>query len=121
MARRVPAFTAVPGAHAARRTAGQGPPGPANTEDRPGPIHRRAAWEYRQAGVDRAEEAVHHRHRAAEFKKFLAKPDKEVPAGLQVRLILDKVAAHCRRISDSGHWARSPRSSSAADRVALKG
>ncbi|MFE5793356.1 hypothetical protein ACFQ8C_12375 [Streptomyces sp. NPDC056503] len=47
--------------------------------------------------------SLHRRHRAAEFKKFPAKLDKEVPAGLQVHLILDEVAASCRRISDSDH------------------
>lgn len=36
--------------------------------------------------------SLHRRHRAAEFKKFLAKPDKEVPADLQVHLILDNYA-----------------------------
>ncbi len=38
--------------------------------------------------------SLHRRHRAAEFKKFLAKLDKEVPAGLQVHLILDNYATH---------------------------
>lgn len=33
--------------------------------------------------------SLHRRHRAAEFKKFLAKVDKEVPAGLEVHLIRD--------------------------------
>jgi transposase len=36
--------------------------------------------------------SLHRRHRAAEFKKFLAKLDKEVPAELQVHLILDNYA-----------------------------
>ncbi|MFZ3494136.1 hypothetical protein ACODT5_13075 [Streptomyces sp. 5.8] len=30
--------------------------------------------------------SVHHRHRAAEFKRFLTKVDKEVPADLQIHL-----------------------------------
>ncbi|MFD6181838.1 hypothetical protein [Streptomyces goshikiensis] len=47
--------------------------------------------------------SLHRRHGAAEFKKFLAAVDREVPADLQVHLILDKVAAYCHRISDSGH------------------
>lgn len=34
------------------------------------------------------------RHRAAEFKKFLAKLDKVVPASLDVHLILDNYATH---------------------------
>ncbi|MFC8015999.1 IS630 family transposase [Streptomyces cinereoruber] len=38
--------------------------------------------------------SLHRRHRAAEFKKFLAKLDKEIPAGLQVHLILDNYATH---------------------------
>lgn len=32
--------------------------------------------------------------RAVEFKKFLARLDKEVPAGLDVRLILDNYVTH---------------------------
>lgn len=38
--------------------------------------------------------SLHRRHRAVEFKKFLAKVNKEVPAGLEVRLILDNYATH---------------------------
>ena len=38
--------------------------------------------------------SLHRRHRAIEFKKFLAKLEKEVPAGLQVHLILDNYATH---------------------------
>ncbi len=38
--------------------------------------------------------SLHRRYRAAEFKKFLAKVDKQVPAGLQVHLILDNYATH---------------------------
>ena len=33
-------------------------------------------------------------HRAAEFKKFLASIDKNVPAGLQVHLVCDNLATH---------------------------
>src|SRR3954447_9467908 len=33
--------------------------------------------------------SLHRRHRAAEFKKFLAKIDKQVPAHLQIHLICD--------------------------------
>ena len=33
-------------------------------------------------------------HRAAEFKKFLARIDKNVPAGLQVHLVCDNLATH---------------------------
>ncbi len=38
--------------------------------------------------------SLHRRHRAAEFKKFLAKLDKEVPTNLQVHLIPDNYATH---------------------------
>ncbi|MFE5914416.1 IS630 family transposase [Streptomyces wedmorensis] len=38
--------------------------------------------------------SLHRRHRAVEFKKFLIKLDKEVPADLQVHLILDNYATH---------------------------
>ncbi|WP_369779449.1 IS630 family transposase [Streptomyces sp. R33] len=38
--------------------------------------------------------SLHRRHRAVEFKKFLAKLDKEVPVGLEVHLILDNYVTH---------------------------
>jgi transposase len=38
--------------------------------------------------------SVHRRHRAAEFKKFLAKIDKHVPAELDVHLICDNYTTH---------------------------
>jgi transposase len=38
--------------------------------------------------------SVHRRHRAAEFKKFLAKIDKEVPADLDIHLICDNYGTH---------------------------
>ncbi|TVZ76311.1 DDE superfamily endonuclease [Streptomyces sp. BK340] len=38
--------------------------------------------------------ALHRRHRAMEFKKFLARIDKEVPAHLQVHLIVDNYGTH---------------------------
>jgi transposase len=38
--------------------------------------------------------SLHRRHRAAEFKKFLAKLDREVPDALDVHLILDNYATH---------------------------
>jgi transposase len=37
---------------------------------------------------------LHDRHRAIEFKKFLAKIDREVPAELDVHLILDNYSTH---------------------------
>jgi transposase len=38
--------------------------------------------------------SLHRGHRAEEFKKFLVKLDKEVPAGLDVHLICDNCATH---------------------------
>jgi transposase len=38
--------------------------------------------------------SLHRRHRALEFKKFLAKLDKQVPADLDVHLICDNYATH---------------------------
>lgn len=60
--------------------------------------------------------SLHRRHRAIEFKKFLAKLDKEVPASLQVHLILDpsrirsvagrfEIQYFTGSASPSGHWA----------------
>ena len=38
--------------------------------------------------------SLHARHRAIEFKKFLQKIDREVPADLDVHLILDNYSTH---------------------------
>ncbi|GAA1934933.1 hypothetical protein GCM10009753_80050 [Streptantibioticus ferralitis] len=38
--------------------------------------------------------SIHRRHRAMEFKKFLAKLDKHVPAGLDIHLICDNCEDH---------------------------
>ncbi len=38
--------------------------------------------------------SLHQRHRATEFKKFLKRIDDEVPADLDVHLILDNYATH---------------------------
>jgi transposase len=38
--------------------------------------------------------SLHQRHRAVEFKKFLARLDREVPDELEVHLILDNYATH---------------------------
>jgi len=38
--------------------------------------------------------SIHRRHRAVEFKKFLAKLDKEIPADLGVHLICDNYTTH---------------------------
>ena len=37
---------------------------------------------------------LHRQHRAAEWKKFLAKIDREVPAGLEVHIVADNYATH---------------------------
>jgi hypothetical protein len=38
--------------------------------------------------------SIHRRHRASEFKKFLAKLDKQVPADLDVHLVCDNYGTH---------------------------
>ncbi|WP_229348728.1 IS630 family transposase [Streptomyces sp. UNOB3_S3] len=38
--------------------------------------------------------SLHRRHRAAEFRKFLSKLDREIPAGLNVHLICDNYVTH---------------------------
>jgi transposase len=38
--------------------------------------------------------SLYRRHRAPEFKKFLARIDKNVPAGLQVHLVCDNLSTH---------------------------
>ena len=38
--------------------------------------------------------SIHRRHRAIEFKKFLAKIDTEVPGGLEVHLVCDNYSTH---------------------------
>ncbi|MQB02546.1 MAG: IS630 family transposase, partial [Actinobacteria bacterium] len=38
--------------------------------------------------------ALHRKHRAVEFKKFLAKIDREVPTDLEVHLICDNYSTH---------------------------
>jgi transposase len=64
------------------------------------------------AALDVATGHVHaslqRRHRAAEFKKFLAQLDREVPAELDVHLILDNYATH--KTPEIRRWlARHPR------------
>jgi transposase len=52
--------------------------------------------------------ALHRRHRAAEFKKFLVRIDKAVPAGLEVHLVCDNLAT--RKTALIRDWlARHPR------------
>jgi len=51
---------------------------------------------------------LHRHHRAAEFKKFLARIDKAVPAGLEVHLVCDNLATHKAPVIQA--WlARHPR------------
>jgi transposase len=52
--------------------------------------------------------SLHRRHRAAEFKKFLQRIDEEVPAHLDVHLVLDNYATH--KTPDIKRWLeRHPR------------
>ncbi len=44
--------------------------------------------------IGKAIGSLHRRHRAVEFKKFLLKLDREVPADLEVHLILDNYVTH---------------------------
>jgi transposase len=44
--------------------------------------------------------SIHRRHRASEFKKFLIKIDKQVPADLDIHLICDNCEDHGRTASD---------------------
>jgi transposase len=51
---------------------------------------------------------LHRRHRAAEFRKFLVRIDKAVPAGLDVHLVCDNLATH--KTATIQDWlARHPR------------
>jgi len=51
---------------------------------------------------------LHRRHRATEFKKFLVRIDKAVPAELDVHLVCDNLATH--KTAAIGDWlARHPR------------
>ena len=45
-------------------------------------------------GSGRVIGSLHARHRAVEFKKFLGRLDREVPAELEVHLILDNASTH---------------------------
>ncbi|NMO57911.1 IS630 family transposase [Actinoplanes sp. TBRC 11911] len=46
--------------------------------------------------------SIHRRHRAVEFKKFLARLDREVPADLDVHLICDNYGTH--KHPDTQRW-----------------
>jgi hypothetical protein len=58
--------------------------------------------------------SIHRRHRAAEFKKFLAKLDKEVPAHLDVHLVCDHYGTHKAPAVRKWLEAHPPRSRSIA-------
>ena len=45
-------------------------------------------------GTGQVISSIHRRHRAAEFKRFLTKIDKEVPAHLDIHLICDNYGTH---------------------------
>src|SRR6266699_1350341 len=52
--------------------------------------------------------SLYRHHRAAEFKKFLARIDKNVPAGLEVHMVCDNLATH--KTPELRAWlARHPR------------
>jgi len=52
--------------------------------------------------------SLYRHHRAAEFKKFLARIDKNVPAGLEVHLVCDNLAT-CKAPVIQAWLARHPR------------
>lgn len=71
---------------------------------RPG-VPERATHDYRRSGTSSLYAALditsgqvigslHARHRAVEFKKFLQRLDREVPAELEVHLVLDNASTH---------------------------
>ena len=68
-------------------------------------VPERASHDYRRAGTSslyaalnlstgKVIGALHARHRAIEFKKFLQTIDREVPTGLDVHLVLDNSSTH---------------------------
>jgi len=68
-------------------------------------VPERATHDYRRAGTSslyaaldltsgRVIGALHQRHRAIEFKQFLQRIDREVPAELDVHLVLDNASTH---------------------------
>jgi transposase len=68
-------------------------------------VPARATHDYKRAGTSNLYAALdlatgkvigslHSRHRAIEFRKFLATIDREVPAGLEVHVVLDNVSTH---------------------------
>jgi transposase len=68
-------------------------------------VPQRATHDYRRAGTSSLYAALdlttgkvigrlHARHRAIEFKQFLQTLDREVPADLEVHLVLDNSSTH---------------------------
>jgi transposase len=68
-------------------------------------VPERATHDYKRAGTSSLYAALdlttgkvigrlHSRHRAIEFKQFLATIDREVPAGLDVHVVLDNASTH---------------------------
>ena len=68
-------------------------------------VPARASHDYKRAGTSNLYAALdlatgkvigslHSRHRAIEFRKFLATIDRQVPAGLDVHVVLDNVSTH---------------------------
>ena len=68
-------------------------------------VPARASHDYKRAGTSNLYAALdlttgkvigslHARHRAIEFRKFLATIDRQVPAGLDVHVVLDNVSTH---------------------------
>ena len=68
-------------------------------------VPERATHDYRRSGTSSLYAALdiasgqvisslHSRHRAIEFKKFLQRLDREVPAELEVHLVLDNASTH---------------------------
>jgi DDE superfamily endonuclease len=56
--------------------------------------------------------SIHRRHRAIEFKKFLAKIDDEVPGDLEVHLVCDNYGTHKTPAINAWlakHWTPLPR------------
>jgi transposase len=83
-------------------------------------VPARASHDYKRAGTSNLYAALdlttgkvigslHARHRAIEFRKFLAAIDREVPAGLEVHVVLDNASTHKTRRSSAG-WPPTPAS-----------
>ena len=65
--------------------------------------------------------ALHRRHRATEFKKFLARIDKAVPAELDVHLVCDNLRHPQDPASSRPGWPATPASTCTSPRPARPG